>query len=98
MRRFTWTVLGLLLIPGVGVVRLAFVLLRYLAWRPRLVLMLAGLFVVFRTDPVIGQFPSEKVRLLESLALTWGTLVTGILILGYGVTSREVRRALRRVL
>lgn len=95
-RRLIGGLLGLLLIPFVGGGRLVFELLRFLSRRPQFALALAGLGVVFGADPIVEQLPAE-VRLFESLVFTWGALVVGILILGYGVSSREVRRVWRRV-
>lgn len=97
-QRFIGSLLVLLFIPIAGSSRLGFVVLRALLWRPRLLLMFAGGVVVFATGgPMIDQLQPEEVRLIESPALFWGAVALGILIVGYGVRARVVRRLWRQV-
>lgn len=96
-RRYLRGLLGLLLLPLAGSWHLLFVLLRFLSWRPQLLCILAGGAVVLSTgNPVVDQFPVEEIGLLEHMIFSWGCLVVGVLVLGYGLRSRLVWRLWHR--
>lgn len=88
----------LLLVPLVGSSRLALTLLRFLARRPQVALLLTGLYVAFSIgNPIVDQLSVEGVWLIEHTILLGGGVTLAVLILAFGVSSREVRRVWRRV-
>ena len=94
-RRFVWGLLGLLLLPLVGIFRLFLVILHFIVRQPQVVFLFAVVGFVLAIGHPTGELPEERIRLLERAMWSWGTLVVVILIVAYGATSREMKRLWR---
>src|SRR5687767_8025327 len=97
-KRLLWGLLGLLLLPVVGAARLAFVTIRFLTWRPQVLLILVGLAVALSIEnPIAEQLIPEGIGLLEHMILSWIGLSAGTLVVGHGIASPEMKSLWRRV-